>query len=179
MFLNPLMLFGTLAISIPILIHLLNKRKFDHVQWAAMRFLQVSIEQNQRRLQIEDLLLLLLRCAMIALLAIALARPALNSAAVGGIFGGSSVNAVIVIDNSYSMGASDGVNSRFDLAKKAAAQVVELLPAGSSTAVVLASDAPDNLIPEPTYDLNLVRGVIHDAKLSGRGTDGASCIRHG
>ncbi len=178
MFLNPLMLFGSLAISIPIIIHLLNKRKFDHVQWAAMRFLQISIEQNQRRLQIEDLLLLLLRCAMIVLLALALARPALNSAAVGGLFGGSSVNAVIVIDNSYSMGASDGVNSRFDQAKQAAEQVLELLPTGSSTAVVLASDSPDNPIPEPTYDLNLVRGVIHDAKLSGRGTDLYSSLKH-
>ncbi len=177
MFLNPLMLFGMFGISIPIAIHLLNKRKFDHIQWAAMRFLQVSIEQNQRRLQIEDLLLLALRCLMILLLATALSRPALNSSAVGGLFGGSSVNAVIVVDNSYSMSATDGVNSRFDLAKKAAEQVLELLPTGSSTAVVMASDAPDALIPEPTFDLNLVRGVIHDAKLSGRGTDLYSSLK--
>jgi len=177
MFLNPLMLFGITAISIPIIIHLLNKRQFDHVQWAAMRFLKVSIEQNQRRLQLEDLLLLLLRCLMIALLAIALARPALNSSAVGGLFGGSSVNAVIVVDNSYSMGASDGVTTRFELAKKAAEQVIELLPTGSSTAVIMASDAPDMLIPEPTFDLGLARSVIHDAKLSGRGTDLYSSLR--
>lgn len=54
-FLNPLLLAGVAAVAIPILIHLLNKRKVEHVLWAAMRFLRVSIEQNERRLRIEDL----------------------------------------------------------------------------------------------------------------------------
>lgn len=177
MFLNPFMLFGLTAVSIPIVIHLLNKRKFDRVQWAAMRFLQVSVEQNQRRLQLEDILLLILRCLMLALLVFALARPALKNASGGGLFGGASVHAVIVVDNSYSMGASDGVTTRFDLAKQAAEQVIELLPTGSSAAVILASDVPDAVIPEPTLDLNLARGVIHDAKLTGRATDLYSSVR--
>ena len=79
-FLNPLLLAGVATVAIPIIIHLLNKRKVEHVVWAAMRFLRVSIEQNERRLRIEDLLLLILRCVMVALLALALARPAIRSA---------------------------------------------------------------------------------------------------
>ena len=77
-FLNPILLLGSLAVAIPILIHLLNKRKVQHITWAAMRFLRESIEQNQRRLRIEDLLLLVMRCALLALLAVALARPTLG-----------------------------------------------------------------------------------------------------
>ncbi len=170
MFLNPFMLFGATAVSVPIIIHLLNKRKFDRVQWAAMRFIQVSVEQNQRRLELEDIILLILRCLILLFLALALARPTLQRAA--GLIGGASVHAVVVVDNSYSMGASDGVATRFELAKKAADEVINLLPTGSSTAVLLASDGePDGVIPEPTFDLNLARNEIKEAKLSGRGTD--------
>ncbi|MBI1842801.1 MAG: BatA domain-containing protein, partial [Verrucomicrobia bacterium] len=74
-FLNPIMLAGLSAIAIPILIHLLNRRKFQKVVWAAMRFLQLSVEKNQRRMEIEDMILLVLRCLLVALIALALARP--------------------------------------------------------------------------------------------------------
>ena len=61
MLLNPLLAWlGVLAVGVPILIHLLNRRKFERVVWAAMRFLRVSVEQNQRRIRIEDMLLLAL-----------------------------------------------------------------------------------------------------------------------
>src|SRR6185369_12499441 len=109
MFLNPVMLFGATAVSVPIIIHLLNKRKFDHVQWAAMRFIQASVEQNQRRIELEDIILLILRCLILLFLAFALARPTMQRST--GWIGGASVNAVVVVDNSYSMGASDGVNT--------------------------------------------------------------------
>src|SRR5436189_4849474 len=101
-FLNPIMLAGLAAVSVPIIIHLLNRRKFHKVVWAAMRFIQVSVEQNQRRMRIEDLLLLLLRCLLLVLLALALARPALHSGAPD-LLGQSKVTAVIILDNSYSM----------------------------------------------------------------------------
>src|SRR5690606_19782918 len=130
-FLNPLMLFGIAAVSVPIIIHLLNKRKFQRVTWAAMRFLKASIEKNQRRLQIEDLLLLLIRCAMVALLAILLARPAIRAATASGLFGKAETAAVVIIDNSYSMSQTDGVTSRFDQARDAATQVIDSLPTGS------------------------------------------------
>src|SRR5439155_22697887 len=100
-FLNPIMLFGLTAISVPIIIHLLNRREFQKVVWAAMRFLRLSVEQNQRRMKIEDLILLALRCLLLALLAVALARPAILSKA-SDRFGQSKVTGVIILDNSYS-----------------------------------------------------------------------------
>jgi Aerotolerance regulator N-terminal/von Willebrand factor type A domain len=169
-FLNPFMLFGITAIAVPIIIHLLNKRKYEKVVWAAMRFLKLSTEQNQRRLRIEDLLLLILRCALLVILALALARPTVRSAAAG-LFGGGNVTAVIALDNSYSMSGNDGVSSRFDNAKKAADQILDSLPGGSSVAVLLASDSIDAAIPQPTYDLNLARKTIDEAKLTDRSTN--------
>ena len=47
-FLNPLLLFGLAAVSVPIIIHLLNRRKFQKVVWAAMRFIKTSVERNER-----------------------------------------------------------------------------------------------------------------------------------
>jgi hypothetical protein len=111
-FLNPILLFGVAAVSVPIIIHLLNRRKFQKVVWAAMRFLKLSVEQNQRRMQIEDMILLALRCLLLALLAWALARPAILSNA-RDVFGQSKVTGVIVLDNSYSMGVNDGTKTRF------------------------------------------------------------------
>ncbi len=169
-FLNPIMLAGLLAISVPIIIHLLNRRKFQKVIWAAMRFLKTSVEQNQRRMRIEDLILLLLRCLLLALLALALARPAILSRG-GGRFGQSKVTGIIILDNSYSMGVTDGTQTRFDKARKAAEQVLDSMPGGSAAAVWLASDIVREVIALPTFDLNLARKTIREAPLSDRATD--------
>jgi len=169
-FLNPIMLFGIAAVSVPIIIHLLNRRRFQKIVWGAMRFLKLSVEQNQRRMRIEDMILLALRCLLLLLLALALARPAILSNATD-VFGQSKVTGVIILDNSYSMGVSDGTMTRFDKARQAAEQALDSMPAGSATAVFFASDIVHEAIPEPTFDLNLARKIIREAPLSDRATD--------
>jgi hypothetical protein len=169
-FLNPLLLFGLAAVSVPIIIHLLNRRKFQKVVWAAMRFIQTSVERNQRRMRVEDMILLALRCLLLALLAFALARPALQSAS-SDLFGQTKVTGVIIVDNSASMGMSDGTMTRLEKARKAAEQALDTMPAGSSTAVLLASDIANGVIPEPTFDFNLARKAIREAPLTDRATD--------
>jgi Aerotolerance regulator N-terminal/von Willebrand factor type A domain/CARDB len=169
-FLNPIMLAGLAAVSVPIIIHLLNRRKFQKVVWAAMRFLNVSVERNQRRMRIEDMILLALRCLLLALLALALARPALLSEGTD-VFGQAKVTGVVILDNSYSMGMSDGVRTRFDKAREAAEAAIDSMPAGSATAVILASDVAQGVIPEPTFDLNLARKTVREAPLTDRATD--------
>ena len=168
-FLNPLMLAGLGAISVPVIIHMLNRHRVRRVTWAAMRFLHISVARNQRRLNIEDWLLLALRCLLLALLALALARPAFHgSAAINR--GRTAVTGLILLDNSYSMGLTDGTQSRFDRARKYAETIIDSLPATSQTAVWLASDVVRGLIPEPTRDLNLARKILREAPLSDRGT---------
>ena len=169
-FLNPLLLFGLAAVSVPIIIHLLNRRKFQKVVWAAMRFIQTSVERNQRRMRVEDMILLALRCLLLALLAFALARPAFKNAG-SDLFGESKVTGVVILDNSQSMGMSDGTATRFEKARKAAEQALATMPAGSATAVLLASDIVNGVIPEPTFDFNLARKAIREAPLTDRATD--------
>jgi hypothetical protein len=137
-FLNPWLLAGIAGIASPILIHLLAKKQIKRVVWAAMKFLRITVERNQRKLNIEDIILLILRCLVVALLALALARPALRESNFT-IFGGDET-AIVLLDNSGSMATSDGAQTRFEKAQKAAEQVLDSLPGGSSVAVWLVSD---------------------------------------
>src|SRR5947209_16145484 len=61
------------AASVPVIIHLLNRRRYKVVTWAAMRFLLNAQRQNTRKMRVEQLLLLLVRVTMIALIVIAMA----------------------------------------------------------------------------------------------------------
>src|SRR5438067_543421 len=61
------------AVAVPVIIHLLNRRRFRVVTWAAMRFLLAAQKQNTRRMRLEQILLLLVRCALVALLVFAMA----------------------------------------------------------------------------------------------------------
>ena len=66
---------GAALISIPLIIHFLNRRRFKLVHWAAMEYLLQALRKNRRRIKFEQILLLATRCAILALLGLALARP--------------------------------------------------------------------------------------------------------
>jgi hypothetical protein len=174
-FLNPWLLAGIAGIASPIIIHLLAKKQVKRVVWAAMRFLKVTVDRNKRRMTIEDLLLLVLRCLVIALLAFALARPALRSSTFAGIAAGET--AVLLLDGSGSTSTTDGVVSRFEKIQKAAEQVLDGLPSGSAVAVLLVTDRVREIIPEPTRDLALARKAIRDAMRADEGTAWEPAIR--
>lgn len=175
-FLNPFLLYGLGAVSVPIIIHLLMQRRVKHVIWAATRFLLHAVEKNKRQMNLEDMILLLLRCLLLAFLALALARPTLRSSKFN-LFGKGGETVVIAIDNSYSMSQTDGVSSRFEKAQKAAEQALDGLPNGSSAALFLVSEVVNPVIPQPTRDMNLVRKMIREAKISDRGTDMAPAFQ--
>ena len=74
-FVNVLLLFGILAVSIPIIIQLLTRRHTRRIPWGAMVFLQAAMNKRKRKVLLEDILLLACRCLLPALAALALARP--------------------------------------------------------------------------------------------------------
>ena len=170
-FLNAFLLgFAALA-AIPIIIHLLNQRRFKIVAWAAMEFLLATLEKNSRRVQMRDLILMLLRAGALALLAFALARPTIAPGGLSLIGQQGETAAVVVLDNSLSMGYETGNATRFELAKKKAKEIIEHLPRGSGVALVLMSDIAQDEIPEPTHDLDFAIAEVQKAALSDGGTD--------
>ncbi|MBL9126680.1 MAG: VWA domain-containing protein, partial [Verrucomicrobiales bacterium] len=118
-----------------------------------------------------DLILLVLRCLIVGLFAMALARPALRSAT--SFLQSRKVTAAVVLDHSGSLGAGDGTATRFDLARQAAEQVVDAFPQGSSVAVLFSGDRVTAPIAEPSFDPNLVRKTLREASPSEMATDHA------
>ena len=169
-FLQPTLLFGLLAVSLPIAIHLLSKPRLRRIKWAATRFLLNSVQKNRRRIQAEDILLLILRALLVALLVLIFARPALMTDA-GPQLGGLAAPAVIILDNSASMGQSDGVRTRFDQAKGMAEDLLSHLAPGSSSAFYLVNNQVKAVIPKPTEDLAVLRRAITQAPLTDGGSD--------
>jgi len=74
-FIHTALLIGLGAIAIPIIIHLLSRKAAKVIDWGAMQFLLDSIESRKRRIQLEEALLMAARCLLMALLALAVARP--------------------------------------------------------------------------------------------------------
>src|SRR5262249_16529346 len=103
-FLNPFLLWGLAFTSIPIIIHLLQRRRQRTVGWGAMEFLLLSVRKRSRRLRLEQLILLLIRCLVILLVVLALCRPALRPGAFSALAAEGHVHAILVLDDSYSMG---------------------------------------------------------------------------
>src|SRR4051812_37818031 len=94
---------GLAAVSIPIIIHILNRRRFKTVTWAAMDFLLRAMKKNRRRLRFEQWVLLATRCLLVFLLGLALARPlGCENASVAGIGGRTGLD-VFVLHNNHSL----------------------------------------------------------------------------
>jgi hypothetical protein len=140
--LSPLLIWGTLLGAIPIIIHLLNRRRFRRVEWAPMHYLRLTIQRNRRRIQFEQLLLLLLRIALIVILFFYLARPLLNPTGLETWLGsGGRTSQVVLIDDSLSMGYSSGDSTAFSRAKEAAGSLVNSIRAQDRCTIVTTSAA--------------------------------------
>lgn len=98
-FLNAWALWLLPLAAVPIIIHLLNRRRFNTVKWAAMDFLLAAMKRNRRRLRMEHWLILALRTLAVLLLVLLISRPELDDLS----FGGVRKHHVIVIDDSASM----------------------------------------------------------------------------
>lgn len=167
---------GLLAISIPVAIHLLNRRRYKVVNWAAMQFLLEALRKNRRRLKFEQWLLLCTRCALVGLIGLALARPfGCGDSTMARWAGRSAALHVIIIDNSYSMAYQSErpeAKTHLDQAKKLARELIGRLSSGSdSVALITASSPAKAVIFDPSYDLSGVEAAVQRIEQSFTGTD--------
>jgi len=174
-FLYPFYLLGTIFAGIPIIIHMIHRRRAPKVLFPTLRFLRASNERTSRRQRIQDLFLLLLRVLLFILLALALAQPFLGRRRWGF---GQRIHAVIVLDNSYSMGTEHERKARFAVAKDLAAAVLEgVPPAGSQVALILSVPPHGSPPPMLTADREALRRDILKAPLSQGRADMTAAVR--
>ena len=169
-FLNPLFLFGLLAAGIPLVIHLWNRRRVVTIDFSSLIFITAAHRENARRFQLRQFLILLLRMAIIALIALALARPFLTlGLPVASVRAKTDV--VIVLDNSYSMAYQDINGARLDKAKTLAADIIDTLRHGDRATLILMSDIPKPVFRQLTPDIESVIAAINGTETSYRTTN--------
>ncbi len=134
-FLTPLFATAGLILAAgPVIIHLLNRRRFRVVDWAAMDFLKEAMQRQRRILRLRDFFLLVLRTLCILFFGLAMARPKSED---GVVDANNPVHAILVIDNSLSMSYGSEGDTVLDKAKNAAKTLVkEGLPLGSRYSVL-------------------------------------------
>jgi hypothetical protein len=132
-FLNSAFLFLLSAISIPLIIHFLSKRRIKTVEFSSLKFLEQMQKSRMRWLKIKELVLLILRMMVIGLVVLAFARPTLRG------FKGSSrasSSAVIILDRSASMDAEGETGTLFDEAKRLASHLIDSFEPGDQITII-------------------------------------------
>lgn len=157
-FLNAALIAGMAAVAIPIIIHLFHRSKFKIVPWGAMHLLEAVLRKNTKRLKLEQLILLLIRCSIPVALALCMARPVITG--LDPLLKNNKISTVLIIDNSYSMEAGGPSNSNFQKAREAARQIVDNLVPGSDVAIIQMAGGASMLLDDPTFDLDRVRGEL-------------------
>ena len=159
-FLNAILLAGAAAFLIPLIIHLLNRRRVQTVRWGAMHLLHEVLRQKKRRLQIEQWLLLLTRIAIPIVLALCLARPVMS--ALRQIPGFGKTSAAILLDDSFSMRGPSAAGSAAVQSRQDIQRILDNLPRGSDAQVILAGGTPRKLMDQSTSALDLIPKQLAD-----------------
>nr|WP_263429754.1 BatA domain-containing protein [Nannocystis pusilla] len=168
--LAPLLLLGLLGLAAPLVAHLRGREEPRRIAFAALRFVKPGDEVVTMRRHLRDRLLLALRLAALALLALALARPVSSGRARVAVLG-EPHDAILLVDGSMSMSLKTGGVRALDGAADAAAAVVDALPPGSRVGLVTSDPSGPRL--ELSADLGRVREAIGEWISGGAPRSGA------
>lgn len=138
-FLNPFVLFGLVAAGIPILIHLLQLKKFRQVEFSSIRFLKEIQHASAKRVKLRDYLLLLLRTLAIASLVLAFSRPAIK----GFLGTNSKTSSVLIVDDSPSTTARNEYGEISSQIRNVAASLLNSLHTGDDAGLIFTSTSGD------------------------------------
>ncbi len=141
-FLNPLLLVGLALAGLPPLLHLLGRRQPPTVEFPALRYLSAAEREHSRRLKLRNLLLMLLRIAVIALVVLAAARPVVRTRT-GGSHPPTAL--VLIIDNSLSSGAVVGGRTVLDSLRRRALHVLERAAPDDRLWMIVADGIPERV----------------------------------
>ena len=122
-FLNPLFLFGLLAISIPIIIHLFNFRRYKKLEFSSIKYLKQVLLETKKQKKVRNLLLLLFRILSILFLVLLFSYPYIQKQD-SNLLSKAKNSVVVFIDNSFSMQNNSSQGSALDQAKQRAKEII-------------------------------------------------------
>jgi len=154
---------GLSAVALPIIIHLLMRRRRKPVRWGAMRFVVEAYRKSQRKLTIERWLLLAARCLLLAIAALVLARPL-----TGALSGASGVKQTVylLVDDSLTASAIVDGKTGLDRSKIAASEAISALrPGVDQVGLITLAEPAQGLVVPPSSDLQAVGVLLGEIKL--------------
>ncbi|MFH0981073.1 MAG: BatA domain-containing protein [Planctomycetota bacterium] len=188
---------GLAAGLVPLIIHLINRRRHRRVPWAAMAFLLTAARRRSRRMRLEQWLLFAVRVLVIVLIGLALARPYVTAARFLPV-GQAHFHRVILLDNSGSMGASwhrlpacvstgkmpvphgsrplspqaaSASHTAYDRARGVASALLDSFPQTDEVSVVSLASPATAVIDYPSFDRRRLRDALAQLPLTQRSTD--------
>ncbi len=162
-FLNPAVLLGLLAASIPIVLHFLNLRKLKKIEFSTLAFLKELQKTKIKRIKLKQWLLLLLRIAIVTLLVTAFARPTVKTITIGSS-SAAKTTAVFIIDNTFSMSVVTEKGSYFNRAKQIAKNLLNNFQEGDEIALLQVSETKADAA-KPTSNFSELKKAIDDLQI--------------
>lgn len=165
-FLNPLILIGLVAVAIPVAIHIISHRRSKTIMFSSLALLELSVKERIGLKKMQEILTLIFRTLLIFFLVLACAKPLVRHAGTAVLGGQMPTSAILILDNSYSMGYHDGETTRFEKAKRRAIEIVDTLKP-KDRATLLLTNAPRSAAKSwPETTLAEVKKQIERASLS-------------
>src|SRR6266851_3379572 len=178
-FAHPAYLWGLLAVALPILVHLFNQRRPRPLAFGAIEFVLRSQRQRARRLRLRQIILLALRCLLIAAVALALARPSLKPRGAQAAHTTGPQATALVLDASLSMRYRLGSKTLFARARDEALAALDRLGPDEPAAVGLCA-GPAGFVGSgmgaPSFDRTAARRLLQSAQPSYLSSDLTGCL---
>ncbi|MFQ5429263.1 MAG: BatA domain-containing protein [Phycisphaerae bacterium] len=162
---------GALAL-LPVLIHLINRRRYRREPWAAMMFLLKAHRRSRRRIRLQHWLLLALRTLVILAVGLSIARPRFSQASLPPFLAEKRVDRVLILDDSLSMQARGRETGRvFDAARRVAREILDRAGPGHGIGIVTASYPPQARTDRPLHNPGQIRRIVDALQCGSRVTD--------
>ncbi len=169
-FLNGIFLVGLVAAAIPVIIHLLQRRRLPRLEFSDLRFLAPLNQQRMRSLNLRRLFLLVLRILIVALTAVAMARPSVRGTLTRLVPAQAHTSVLLLLDTSFSMQSEGPQGTAFDAARAAAGGILAQMHPGDEVSLMSFDDAPHRWFQTPVRDLDAVRERLAQLEPSHRRT---------
>jgi hypothetical protein len=163
-FLQPLFLWAATAAALPLILHMMRRRKPIPIPFSTIRFLKLAERRCSSQVRMENLLLWLLRTLLMLALAAAFAAPVWRASGLERMLGQAHRDVAIVLDVSGSMRYETGSRRVWESALGAALDIVRNLEAGDRACVFLAGEQPAALVGQPSADLAAVSRLLREAQ---------------
>jgi hypothetical protein len=177
-FAHPAYLWGALAVALPILVHLFNQRRPRPLAFGAIEFVLRSQRQKASRLRLRQILLLALRCLLIAAVAVALARPQLRPKGAQSAQASGPQATALILDASLSMRYRLGTRTLFERARSEALAALDALSADEPAVVGICAGEGGFLqsVAAPSFDRIAARRALSGAQPTFLSSDLSTCL---